>query len=37
MCYGALSKEEVSVENKSIYRLISGADSNKDQSYFYAN
>lgn len=27
-------KEEVSVENKSIYRLISGADSNKDQSYF---
>jgi tRNA-specific 2-thiouridylase len=27
-------KEEVSVENKIIYRLISGADSNKDQSYF---
>lgn len=27
-------KEALSVENKSIYRLISGADGNKDQSYF---
>ena len=27
-------KEALFVENKSIYRLISGADGNKDQSYF---
>ena len=27
-------KEIVCIENKSIYRLISGVDSNKDQSYF---
>ena len=27
-------KETLSLENKSIYRLISGADGNKDQSYF---
>ena len=27
-------KEALSVENKSIYRLLSGADGNKDQSYF---
>ena len=27
-------KEALSVENKSIYRLIAGADGNKDQSYF---
>ena len=27
-------KEIVYIENKSIYRLISGADGNKDQSYF---
>ena len=27
-------KEIVYIENKSIYRLISGVDGNKDQSYF---
>ena len=27
-------KEALSVENKSVYRLISGVDGNKDQSYF---